>query len=189
MEPFKLFMVLLGCKPDGRFTEQHDIFFGIADSLKDLAPSFNQFWPEAKGKLHIDAWKEVTSAGSWSVSVNDRSCPDTGKNPGPRLFFLNLGGYKKDEFEEFHYKVLVVAENKADAITQAKQTAFYKHTGFEGAPSHIDDRYGVDVDDIYDIEDILPLEVKEKYSIQVGRMEYSGEEPEMHLGYLPLNKL
>ncbi|MGN6440105.1 MAG: DUF1543 domain-containing protein [Agriterribacter sp.] len=31
-------MLLLGCKPAGRHTEQHDVFFGIGASLKDLIP-------------------------------------------------------------------------------------------------------------------------------------------------------
>ena len=50
----KLYMVLLGCKPEGRHTEQHDVFFGIAPALKDLIPAFKSFWPEAKGKIHVD---------------------------------------------------------------------------------------------------------------------------------------
>ena len=46
----KLFMVLIGCKPNGRHTEQHDIFFGIANELRELIPQFNSFWPEAEKK-------------------------------------------------------------------------------------------------------------------------------------------
>ena len=37
-EKLKLYMVMLGCTPEGRFTEQHDIFFGIGYSLKELIP-------------------------------------------------------------------------------------------------------------------------------------------------------
>jgi hypothetical protein len=35
------------------------------------------------------------------------------------------------------------------------------------ALSHIDDRYGVDVDELHDIKDILPAATKEKYQIQI----------------------
>ncbi|WP_394344775.1 DUF1543 domain-containing protein [Flavobacterium gawalongense] len=31
-------MIILGCTPIGRFAEQHDIFFGIGNSLKNLIP-------------------------------------------------------------------------------------------------------------------------------------------------------
>ncbi|WP_394364615.1 DUF1543 domain-containing protein [Flavobacterium gawalongense] len=34
----KLYMIILGCTPIGRFAEQHDIFFGIGNSLKNLIP-------------------------------------------------------------------------------------------------------------------------------------------------------
>ena len=45
------------------------------------------------------------------------------------LFFMNLGGYKRDEFEELHYKMLAVSDQKALAIKEAKESAFYKHVG------------------------------------------------------------
>ena len=32
----KLFMTLIGCTPAGRNIEQHDVFFGIGNSLKDI---------------------------------------------------------------------------------------------------------------------------------------------------------
>lgn len=180
-----LFMLLLGCKPDGRHTEQHDVFFGIAISLKDLIPDMISFWPESKGQLHIDAWREVTQVGDYFVEIQERSeLP----NPGTQLFFLNLGGYKPNDFEEYHYKMLVAASDKGVAVQQAKKTAFYKHTGFAEATSHIDDKYGIDVDDIYDIEDILPSDNKSKYSIALKHRP-NNQEDEMHLGYLTLQKL
>ena len=37
--------------------------------------------------------------------------------------------------------------------------------GFAGAVSHIDDKHGVDIDDIFNVSDILPKKMKEKYSI------------------------
>ena len=157
----KLYMILLGCKPKGRHTEQHDIFFGIATSLKELIPDMEAFWP-GSGKLHIDAWREVTRVENYSVNIIEKN-PTTysGKSqPDKQLFFINLGGYKKQEFEEYHYKMLTIGTEKSEAIQQAKQTAFYKHTGFQGADSHIDDKYGIDVDDIYQVEDILSKQLK-----------------------------
>src|ERR1700761_400850 len=161
----KLFMLLLGCKPEGRFTEQHDIFFDIGTDLKSLVPHIRDYWPEGGEKLHIDAWREVTQVDSFRIDVVPRSDP---QDPSAqRLFFINLGGYKPGEFDEFHYKMIVAAADKGAAVRQAKATAFYHHTGFTGAESHIDDKYGVDVDDIYDIHDILPAAVKEKYRLQL----------------------
>lgn len=182
-------MLLLGCKPKGRNTEQHDIFFGIGKTLKDLVPQIIQSWPEAEGKIHIDAWREVNHVDGHEIKILDKQEPAADiKTKIHKLFFINLGGYKQNEFEEYHYKMLVACENKSIAIQQSKSTAFYKHTGFKGAESHLDDKYGVDVDDIYEIEDILSAAVKEKYCIRLFPSDKNSEDV-IHLGYFILNKL
>jgi hypothetical protein len=182
-------MVLVGCLPEGRYTEQHDIYFGIGKEPKDLIPGLNAFWPEAKGQLHIDAWREVRKVDGFSIEVQlNEKQKEKAENTENRLFFINLGGYKTGEFDEFHYKMLTVAKDKGQAIQQSKQTAFYKHTGFKGAESHIDDKFGVDVDDIYEIPDILNKEFKDKFSLQISAANHEKED-EIHLGYFVLGKL
>lgn len=182
----KLFMILLGCKPQGRHTEQHDIFFAIGNSINDLKTDIADFWPEADGKIHIDAWREVTTVGGYSLKVVPMAnVVETNLN---KLFFINLGGYKQGEFDELHYKMLLVADSMAEASRLAKETTFYKHTGFEGAVSHIDDKYGVDVDDAFEIADVLPEHVKSRFHIQIEPTTFLFED-ELHLGYLPLSKV
>ena len=54
-------MVLLGCRPPGRFTEQHDIFFGIGNSLKELV------------RLNSKAMNQIThwhSNGMMKIALN-----------------------------------------------------------------------------------------------------------------------
>jgi Domain of Unknown Function (DUF1543) len=179
----KLFLLILGCKPEGRNTEQHDAFFGIGDSLTDLLPQIKKFWPGTK--IHIDSWREVTSADGFSISIIPKSETTTDN----KLFFLNLGGYKPNDLEEYHYKLLSVADTKATAIQSAKKTAFYLHTGFKGATSHIDDKYGVDVDDVYEIADILPEDIKIKYSLLIEKKNGFLPEDELHIGYVKLASL
>lgn len=178
----KLFMVLLGCTPKGRNTEQHDVFFGIGNKLADLKKQMEQFWPGTQ--LHIDTWREVSQVDGFRISVLPAS--EKNNTGQQQLYFLNLGGYKQHEFEEFHYKMLAVAPDKGKAIKAATQTAFYKHTSLPGpGTSHIDDRYGVDVDDIIKIKDILPQEVKKLYHIYISKLPDEKQVPdELHLGYL-----
>lgn len=180
----KLYLLILGCRPKGRNTEQHDTFFGIADSLSDLLPQIESFWPDG-GKIHIDSWREVTAVDNFSIRVASKSEESTDS----KLFFLNLGGYKPDDLEEYHYKLLVVANTKSDAIQAAKQTAFYLHTGFKGATSHIDDKYGVDVDDIYEIKEILPADLKNQYSLVIENTSAILPKDEWHIGYVTLKSL
>jgi len=180
--PASLYMLLLGATVPGRYTEQHDIFFGIADSLADLVPAIRLSWPGAK--VHIDAWRKVTQVNNFHIAV-----APAGNQPlhAHALFFINLGGYKRNEFDEFHYKVLSVATDKGEAVRESKQTTFYKHMGFDKAGSHIDDKYGVDVDDIYAITDILPAEFRAQYDLLITAGE--GPADEIHLGYFKLDKL
>lgn len=185
MKP-KLYMIIIGCKPDGRLTEQHDIFFGAANSMKELIPQMKAFWPEAKGKIHIDAWREVSAVDGYNISVvpKENSMPSSHK-----LFFINLGGYKENEFEEYHYKVLAVGENLAEASKKSKQTAFYKHFSFsKAAISHIDDKYELDIDDAYPVVDILSDHFHQQYALSITKQQSSFED-ELHIGYLRIEKI
>jgi hypothetical protein len=185
--PYKLFMLLLGCKPEGRHTEQHDIFFGIAKELRDLIPDIKAFW-KGSGKIHIDGWIAITNVDGHQISISEEK-DTTYNNKG--LFFLNLGGYKENHFDEFHYKMLTVANDKGEAILAAKKTAFYLHTGFgKIATSHIDDKYGVDVDDIFEINDILSAEIKNNFSINISQNKIDNlPADEINLGYFKLDSL
>lgn len=177
----KLFMVLLGGKPANRLTEQHDIFFGIGQTLADLVPQMKKSWPGVN--LHIDVWREVTCVGNHTIAV----IPRTENTQPEKLFFLNLGGYRPGEFEEYHYKELVVATSMTDAIKQAKETAFYKAFGFDGAVSHIDNKYGIDVDDAFEVTDLFDLFTKAQYALQIAPGPSAPDA--LHIGYLPLKNL
>jgi hypothetical protein len=179
----KLYMLLIGASPPERNIEQHDVFFGIGDSIKDLIPDIMAFWP-GDNKLHFDAWREITSVNGYKVEVVLKN--ESKQNSPFKLFFINLGGYKQNEFEEFHYKMIIAAADKAEAVNISKQTAFFKHTGFKGATAHIDDKFGVDVDDVYEITDILPATAKEKYRILVTPANSLAED-EMNLGFFKLS--
>jgi Domain of Unknown Function (DUF1543) len=182
----QLYFLILGCRPKSRYTEQHDSFFGIGESLEDLLPQIASFWPDG-GKIHIDSWRLITQADGHTISVVPKVA--THNIEGKKLFFLNLGGYKPNDLEEYHYKLLTVAADKAEAIKLAKETAFYKHTGFKGATSHIDDKYGVDVDDIYEIEEVLPATLKDKYCIKITENSTPLPPDDLHIGYLKLSSL
>ena len=189
MNELHLFMTMVGCRPAGRNTEQHDVFFGIGKEVKDIIPDLYNFWPEAKRKIHLDAWRQVDFVDNFKVEIvlKEGSVYRVDQE-NIKLFFINLGGYKPDEFDEFHYKILIAAPDKNTAIKRAKQTTFFIHTSFKNAQSHIDDKFGVDVDDIFEIKDILPPGLKEKYKIQLTKVLQSTVDP-IHLGYMKLDKL
>ena len=189
-EQMKLYFLILGCTVKGRLIEQHDVFFGIGNSLSQLVPKIKEFWPEANKDIHIDVWREVNIVDNFSISVVPKNkVLETDLN-SPKLFFLNLGGYKQNEFEEYHYKMLTVAETIADAIKKSKKSVFYKHSGFKGAVSHIDEKYGIDVDELHNVSDILSPADQDMYSIKINvSTEIFVKQDEFHIGYLKLNKI
>lgn len=59
---------------------------------------------------------------------------------------------------------------------------------FKGASSHIDNKFGVDIDDIYPIGDMLPNLHKAKYSILITLINNSEvKENEVRIGYFKLS--
>lgn len=152
-ENLKIFMVLLGCKPENRNTEQHDIFFGIAETLKDLIPAMKKFWPDGKS-LHIDAYKAFNTIDNYRVIISEPN--PTPESEGLKLFFINFGGYKENEFEEYHRKILVVAKDIGEAIAKSKHDKFYtagQHLSPAGR-SHIDDK--MEVEEIICLNTLFP---------------------------------
>jgi hypothetical protein len=188
-DTLKLYMLLLGSKAPGRHVEQHDFFFGIATSLIELVPDIKAFWRNTGTSLHIDGWREVNSVDGYSIKV----VPKTERNviSDNKLFFINLGGYQPDKLAEQHYVVLTVQNDRSQAIRESKKTVFFRTNtiaAVKGANAHIDDKYGIDVDDIYRIEEMLSPSLKDKYHIEITPS--SGlPEDEIHLGYFKLDKL
>jgi len=173
---------MLGCRPAGRNTEQHDIFFGIGSSITELIPQLNAFWPEAKGRIHIDAWREVNCVDQHKIEIVPKGQESSKQT---QLFFINLGGYKENEFEEYHYKILCTGDTLAEATTKAKATSFYKQYDFNGAKSHIDDKFGIDIDEVYKVTDILAANLTAQFAIEITQANGLIDD-ELHIGYLKL---
>jgi hypothetical protein len=83
----------------------------------------------------------------------------------------------------------MVGQSMAEIIKRVKKTEFYKTMGFPSAESHIDDKHGVDIDDIFKVNDILPAEMKEKYSVVLQKSSAELKENPMQVGYFKLSKL
>lgn len=189
-----LYMVQLGGRPKGRLIEQHDIFFGVADQLDELIPDINAHWPEVKNKWHIDSYRAITKVDNYTIKLIETN-EQVESSSDLKLFFINLGGYQQGSFEEFHYKLLVVAASQAEAIKQAKQSEFYKVFTFKdkaspfNAASHIDDKFEVDVDDIYNVGDLISnvqLLIEPIVDIENG---LETEEDKEYVGYMSIKNL
>jgi hypothetical protein len=82
-----------------------------------------------------------------------------------KIIFIKSWRYKENEFEEYHYKILAVAESFEMASKKPKQLPS-TNIAVSTSYFHIDDKYGIDVDDIYNVDDILDAKLKEKYCLK-----------------------
>lgn len=214
----KLFMLKIGARPQGRLIEQHDVMFVIANSLSETIESVNQHWPAVKNNWHLDAWREVKRVGDYQILLSKQSLSKDGlskdkaladnifaddrvdnklDSQGKQLYFVNLGGYLPGQFEEFHYKTLVVAETLGKATAQVKKTAFYQDYTFENvdiaksgvATSHVDDKHQLDLDDIHCVADLLPKDVALTIQLLTEHEKNQLPDDALHIGYLSLKQI
>lgn len=179
---------MLGCRPPGRRTEQHDVFAGIAADLKELVPHIQASWPEA-GKIHLDAWREVNWVDGYRVEIRARTPEVVLPETNLKLWFVNLGGYQPGVFEEFHQKLLVVAASQAEAVQQAKQHPFFKafHLPPQGA-AHIDDKWLLEADEVELLESLLPEQMQAQWRLALIP-DPAHLPDELHIGYFKLTTL
>lgn len=189
-----LFMVQLGGRPKGRLIEQHDMFFGVANQVSELIDDINRHWPEVKNKWHIDSYRAISKVDNYAIKLVESNDQAESTND-LKLFFINLGGYQRGSFEEFHCKLLIVAATQADAIKQAKQSEFYKAFTYKdkespfNAASHIDDKFEVDIDDIYNVNDLISNFRLLIEPITKERHELVHADDKEYVGYLSIKNL
>jgi Domain of Unknown Function (DUF1543) len=212
-----LFSILLGCKPKGRNIEQHDIFFGVAKHLSDLTNDIKVFWYKAiihelssalkkvlpgldseamnkellktlsrRDKVHIDAWTKVQYVDGYKVSIVPKTTAHAVVEQ--KLYFINLGGYKENEFEEYHKKLFVVATRVSEALEKVRSHSFMKEYSPEclgpAGGAHLDDQYkiGFEADDVVCVSEAIGND----YHLLLEAVE-SHPADQLMVGYTQLN--
>lgn len=189
----KLYVVLLGGRPFGATIEQHNVFFGVGNTLKSLFPAIKRFWPAAVPHIHIDAFWVANNVDGYDIVLSPNSDIDnnTGHSLRPhcnednqnlakpsekKLFFVNLGGYEAGVFAEKHKRLLIVASSQTEAMEKAKTDSFFQ-TGImdyakKGRPQpHIDDKHQLTdfsaFDDHHTPLDVGELVKPQKYTMDL----------------------
>ncbi|HEX2590997.1 MAG TPA: DUF1543 domain-containing protein [Rhizomicrobium sp.] len=114
----KLFAVYIGGEMKGANIEVHDIRFVAAETITDTYAELRRQWWGIPKSLHLDCWAAIDSADGYEVTL--RPEPFDGAE---KLYYVNLGGYDRNEFLEKHRNAFVVASSEADAKTRAKKLA------------------------------------------------------------------
>ena len=163
--------------------------------MSELIDDINHHWPEVKNKWHIDSYRAISKVDNYVIKLVESS-NQVGSANGLKLFFINLGGYQQGSFEEFHHKLLIVAVTQADAIRQAKQSQFYKQFTYKdkdspfNAASHIDDKFEVDIDDIYNVNDLISnVQILIEPITHDNHELANAEDDKEYVGYLSIKNL
>ena len=114
-----LHVVMLGGTHPRARVELHDVVFVDTPRLADAHAELRRQWFGDPQGAHIDSWMEVDGVDGYQVRFSD-AAPAA---DGPRLYFLNLGGYVIGEFGEAHQYLLVVAADAAQAKARARALA------------------------------------------------------------------
>lgn len=114
----KLFMVYVGGHTETSNVEVHDIRFVVGETIEDCIPDLRAQWWGDPDTLHLDCWGEVRSVDDYEVVLSEKP-PQEGKD---KLFFVNLGGYDPEIYDELHKNMIVAAESEAWAKHKAKET-------------------------------------------------------------------
>jgi hypothetical protein len=103
------------------------------------------------------------------------------------FFFINLGGYKENEFEEYHYKITVAQSmglaSKRPRRVLSTNTAVSRELAYRISTTNTGS-----MDDLI-VTDILDSQFKELYALKISKSETVLQEDPLHIGYLKLSKI
>lgn len=119
----KLFMIYIGGSAPGANLEVHDVQFVIAPSIEETYTQLINRWFGNKKGLHLDSYKHILGADGYEIIISD-----TPQDTDLRLYFVNVGGYNKNNLAELHAFGLFVGFSPAEAKRKAKQRLLTNET-------------------------------------------------------------
>ena len=93
----KLFSVFLGGRAHKCNTELHDVVFTLGERIEDTYTDLLGKWFGLPDRLHIDSWVDLNIVEGYKISLSKKK-----NKSNKKLYFINLGAYEKNKFEELH---------------------------------------------------------------------------------------
>ncbi|MGL5742717.1 MAG: DUF1543 domain-containing protein [Legionella sp.] len=112
-----LFVIYIGGSHQDSLIELHDMRFVVAQSIEQTYESLRQSWWGTPASLHLDAWGILDYADGHQIELSKNAAAETSH----QLYFVNLGGYDRNQFTELHKNIFVVAANEHEAKHKAVQ--------------------------------------------------------------------
>jgi hypothetical protein len=167
MTPPYLYATCLGGRAPGARVELHDVAFAVGPSLEACHEQLLDAWFGDPDGLHIDAFARLDAVDGHRVELGREPQPD-----GPRLYFVNVGGYRPGEFGERHAWSFYVGTGPAEVKARAKRDLL------AGKDS-------VHRDDLYDVDDVVAVPAAGGWHVHLTPAPGVAR-PEIVNGYFPL---
>jgi hypothetical protein len=117
-----LYMFFLGGTAPGANIELHDVQFDVVEKPEDAFPRLADQWFADQELLHVDVIRRINWIDGYDVTI----APEPAAN-GVKLFFVNMGGYFREESFERHAFEVIAAKDEAEAKAIAKARFFNEH--------------------------------------------------------------
>ena len=165
----KLFSVFLGGRADKCNTELHDVVFTLGEKIEDTYIDLLGKWFGLSDRLHIDSWVDLNIVEGYKICLSKQ------KNKSKKkLYFVNLGAYEKNRFEELHESKFMVDVNKINVKKRAKELLLVG-------------KKQVHLDDLYDVDDCIEVKKVSGYYINLERTSKHSN-LKFNNGYKPIPK-
>lgn len=129
-----LYLAYLGGRIFGCNIEIHDVQFVIGTSIEQTYSTLKQRWIGDKSSVHLDSYIQLNHIDGYTIILKE-----TEQKSELKLYFVNIGGYKKESLAEQHEFGLFVAKSSYEAKEKAMKTLLV-NTQLQ----HKDDLYDVD---------------------------------------------
>lgn len=150
MNSLKLFAVVLGGAAEKSNTELHDVVFAVGETIEDCYIQLLKKWFGLPEKMHIDSYMELDVVDGYEISLQKEKSLEKDK----KLFFINLGAYKKGDFMEHHANTFLVGRLATEIKKRAKEKLL---NGFDE----------VHKDDLYEVDDMIAIEELDGYHVHL----------------------
>ena len=163
----KLFAIFLGGRAEKCNIELHDVVFTCADQITKCYDDILNKWFGDVKRLHIDSWLELKYIDGYEITLSKQR-----PNQNNSLYFINLGGYDKNKFEELHESKFLVGSDTNSIKKRAKDELL---VGYDQ----------VHTDDLYDVDDCIKISKVSGYYVHLNKTTHK-EKLEFNNGYLPI---
>lgn len=133
----QLFMIGIGGKTEYSNIEVHDLRFLAVENIEASHDLLKESWFGKSDKLHMDSYTILEGLDQYKITLKDHPSDKT-----LSLFMINFGGYKKEDFFEWHDLCFVVASDDKAA----------RKIALENKPNGIQMLH---VDQIVDVNEVL----------------------------------